>query len=280
MNWPDILKPKPWHERYGVPRYAQYKLDGHRLTIYVDTHIRAMTTVGHDIADKLKYWKWWLPIVKLPLGTMLDCELWIPGTPASQVKTAIKKRWPALQLTCFAIPVYDGDDARHVLVSDIADVCTVKGIDFAPWERIKTFDKAEYLQRARDTGLEGWVLKDYNYQNWFKLKTENTIDLVVTGTTDGNGKWLGCVGSLRCSVYHGRSLVEVANVGGMDDDTRLAIDEQQCIGKVVEVQYQRVDSGARLRHPRFIRWRTDKLAGACASSQDDELFKAITICQP
>lgn len=38
-------------------------------------------------------------------------------------------------------------------------------------------------------------------------------------------------------------------------------------GAVCEVEYQDVASKGRLQHPRFVRWRDDKLAEECFISQ-------------
>ena len=44
----------------------------------------------------------------------------------------------------------------------------------------------------------------------------------------------------------------------MSDRIRWDIDEDKDIGRIVEVEYQRVTRLGKLRHPRFKRWRDDK----------------------
>ena len=110
------------------------------------------------------------------------------------------------------------------------------------------------------------MFKDGNLLNFEKWKPVKTLDAVVTDIKPGKGKYDNQVGALILSV-EGR---EVANVSGMSDAERAAMGEHN-IGQVVEVAYQYVGSKGRLRHPRFIRFRDDKLPEQCLLSQDSDL---------
>src|SRR5690606_14492263 len=137
------------------------------------------------------------------------------------------------------------------------------------------------LFSTRYGDCEGVVLKDANLFNWYKWKPVKTIDVVITDFTEGDGKYLGYIGSLKVSVYDERgSLIEIANVSGMTDLERDEITDLATngglLGRVCEVKYQYVGSGGRLRHPRFKCWREDKPAGECKTSQDPELIAYLT----
>jgi len=103
------------------------------------------------------------------------------------------------------------------------------------------------------------------------MKHRKTIDLVVQGFQPGRGKYAGMVGSLLCGIGE----IEIARVGGMNDAARVAITEAD-LGRVVEVEYERVASQGRLRHPRFLRWRDDKLPEHCKLDQDPKLYEKHT----
>jgi ATP-dependent DNA ligase len=118
-----------------------------------------------------------------------------------------------------------------------------------------------------DYPIEGYVFKNGNILDYAKWKPVRTIDLIVSGTTKGQGKYKGMVGALRACTTEG---FEVAKVSGMDDATRASIDNGT-FGRIIEVAYQGVGAKGRLRHPRFIRWREDKLSDGCKVSQDPEL---------
>ncbi len=135
-------------------------------------------------------------------------------------------------------------------------------------------------------GIEGFVFKNGNLLDWHKWKPVKTIDVVVSGFIDGDGKYIGLIGAMACSVYQHvtignrrrSALVEIANVSGMDDRTRILIsdDEEGHLGRVAEVAYQYVGSKGRLRHPRFMRWRDDKSALDCDITQDTDLEEYYT----
>ena len=74
-------------------------------------------------------------------------------------------------------------------------------------------------------------------------------------------------GSLQCALADGRV---VANVSGMDDEVRAAISGEDAY-RVCEVKYERVGSGGKLQHPRFVAWRDDKLPEQCTADQDPRL---------
>lgn len=282
-------KPKMAVAKPGVvARYAHAKLDGHFVRVQRHASGNAQVTTSHptDITGRLP-----MRIVeeceRLPPGTVALGELWVPGKPASCVKTAIKHGWTDLRITYFALerhPDWIGQRAEldHADIEQIHSRFASCELEFAPYEVIDVVpvelgegQLEHYRARARSAGLEGWVLKTGNMTGWAKLKCENSIDLVVTGYKDSvQGKYIGQIGSLLCSTAEGH---EVAAVSGMTDDQRTDItemcDDGTIAGRVIEVEYQRVDSKGRLRHPRFVQFRDDKRPEECALDQDPDLLK-------
>ena len=285
------MRPKISKWQGDPAKYVQFKLDGHYVEIHVrengeDTHVQALTRHPSDITDFLKHRGFFKRIeAKVPRGLVLLGELYVVGGTSSDVPTALREDNDRLQFSVFAVystlrgankgsgKKYDFrqsatvfDDAAPLEL--VHDQCTFWGLQFTPYRLWTPKDTPERLLESikhMDDAPEGFVLKDGNRSNWRKLKPEPTVDLVVTGTTDGDGKFLGLIGSLRCSARkefsHGK-LIEVARVSGMTDDMRIELTtmEDALIGKIVEVKYQGVGSRGRLRHPRFMRLRDDKTA--------------------
>lgn len=193
-------------------------------------------------------------------GAILYCELYAPGQRASMVKSHLAHgRLDELRLECFATPDLDPDE--HL--EQVAIYARGLGVEFCPWWHCDN----EHWRHEEDA--EGLVFKDGNLLNWAKLKRVATLDAVVVDIKDGAGKYLGLPGALVCAV-EGRV---IASVSGMDDNMRaqIGLDWNGTIGRVVEIEYQYVGDGGRLRHPRFVRFRDDKAPDECLLSQDHDL---------
>lgn len=256
----------------GQPsKYAHAKLDGHFVRV---TNERVLTSHPTDITRQLPDGLL-RETKRLPYGFTALGELHVPGRPASVVKSALagNSGRDELALTYFAMesgPVDAGLESVRALFEGL-------GLPFAPFipAGALPWDERELLDWARRDHIEGWVMKDGNLLNWRKLKRVSTIDCVVTGYEDGDGKYLGLLGSLRVGVYpvKGGPLVEIANVSGMTDEERVRMTDEidSLEGRVVEVAYQYIGSGGRLRHPRFVRWRDDKAPWECRTDQDPDL---------
>jgi sporulation protein YlmC with PRC-barrel domain len=194
----------------------------------------------------------------MPPGSVCLGELWYPDQPASYIKTAIKECDRKIRFSVFAVK-----DA--LLLEDVAEWCIRLGFHMAPYYTHESYYVpgmhclGPFYNELPPLQHEGFVMKDGNVDNWRKLKVWNTADLIVKDVTEGKGKYIGLVGSLVCALSDGRV---VANVSGFTDDERLELGEKD-IGRVVEVKYQYVGSGGKLRHPTFVRFRDDKKPEEC-----------------
>lgn len=268
---------KPRRPKIGVYRpgddyrYAHLKRDGIWLTLQCRDRVsRAMTRHPTDITAQLSHptlyafsdaaSRQWVD------DATLYCELFAPGKPASYVKSALANgRIEELQIEAFATPDLDDDET----LEQVGVYSRGLGVPFAPFQ-CGAWDDWQSTPDA-----EGLVYKDGNMLRWAKEKRIASLEAVVTGTKDGNGKYLGLLGALVLSVYdHDGVLVEVARCSGMTDAERIMMgeDEESLIGRVVEVEYQYVGAGGRLRHPRFLRFRDDKNAVECTVEQDQALY--------
>ena len=123
-------------------------------------------------------------------------------------------------------------------------------------------------------GGEGLMAKHRNEEyaaSWTKIKESFTIDAFVSGIEKGQGKYSGQIGALVLSVYKGTQVVEIGKASGMTDAERRSLTKLALEGKIknitVEVKANEVTKNGKLRHPRFLRLRDDKLAIECTFDQ-------------
>ena len=230
--------------------YAHVKYDGH----YVEIRRTEFGGVEFYSRNNLKMDLSFMPNLKGLLALGLEdvalAELHLPGQPASAIKTAMIERDRNLQLSLFAITMCD-------TLEGLTYWCVKNKLRCAPYYSRVGPPTVDWLGRIDENMVmqeEGFVMKDSMFGNWRKYKPFKTGDYKVVGFNDGNGKYLGLVGSV---IVANRAGEVVASVGGFNMEDRIAIDES-CIGKIMEVRYQYVGSKGRLRHPTFVRWREDK----------------------
>jgi len=283
---PQQLKPKKWK---GQPfRYAHEKLDGWRVTGYKQSS-DSVLVFGKDHRPHLEYierfprlkkTEWYRALKREPVRTAFDAEIVVPGKPASFVSTALRDPSIPIKIVTFAVPWLRGKDFNAPLVK-VQEYVEEAGLDFARWwyvdhKAFKDGDKDKMLKFAEKLGIEGFVLKQHHYEGWFKVKAEQTVDCIVTDWEDGEGKYEGQIGALVVSVLDENTghWIEIANCSGMTDAERKQMSKlrkgNKILDRVCEVKYQNVSSKGRLRHPRFVRWRSDKLAEECTIDQLEE----------
>lgn len=279
MIWTfDRLRPKDWK---GQPvKWKQVKYNGHRLTLFVQPNGK-LTAYGRDLTldpFEVRYpWvrdtDWWRAVEKnAPPHTAIDGELHLLlDSKASRVAHALVDNPDDLTYTAFAVPWHSGVSAYDCTVTFGQNFAIALGLRYAFTYKVLPEDTCELMQYdATNLNIEGWVLKNANYQDWWKLKPDkDPVDLVVTGFKDGKGKFLGAVGSLICSATIDGVFRVVASVSGMDDETRWDIDEDADLGRVVEVKYTDIGDNGKLIHPRFVQWRDDKPANECCYCLED-----------
>lgn len=122
----------------------------------------------------------------------------------------------------------------------------------------------EAFIRFTSEGFEGAMVKDTSAlyahgtrsRAWLKVKDCDTTDGEIVDIVEGSGKCAGMAG--RVIVRCGRRDVSVGT--GMDEATRreLLANRSQLLGKVAEVDFQMKTPKGSLRHPVFVRVRSDK----------------------
>lgn len=256
-------------------RYVTEKLDGHRYTVLRDSKdIQVLSrSKDVDIWPKLRMnHPWWATrILDLPKGTILHCELYAPGRFATSVPTLINEMESDLEVSVFAAPKIDGYDTTTLTLQSLHRVMNSFGFDtpdiYATYGTPREIDKTFWQQFAVERRIEGVVAKLGHFEGWYKIKPVKELDAIVTRWERGTGKNWDRLGGLHLALMHDGEMVDIGRVGtGFSDEQRDEITKAD-VGRVVQVQYDSVAAGGKLKFPRFIRFRDDKSAAECTQEQ-------------
>lgn len=305
MPIPDFLRAGTGKWKPEEINRIEEKLDGHRIAIvrhsnrecardnlqrpagapHSKVEVRTRT-VGVDLWPQIQEF---LPdlaeiALHLPYGTVLDGELYAPGVPATSVKTMINEGDSRLRFTPFAMPVFDFRPQTYVRFEIIEAMLREQGLSLPKSYsshhlplvgRISRQEGTRFLQEeALRMGMEGFVLKRYHYEGWYKVKPKRTVDAVVMGTTvsTSDTHW-GTLRAIQVGVYFEGGLLQIASVGsGFQQEYRHSLDTDAkraaLIGRICEVEYDDLAANGKLKFPRFLRWRDDeKTLAECTSDQ-------------
>lgn len=149
--------------------------------------------------------------------TMLDGELWGGRgnfrATSGQVRRKTNQDWSDIIYMVFEIPNGCGFFVEHLLeLLRLKLPCNIKIIEQTKCERIEHL--LEFLGGVEAKGGEGIMLRHPSsyYEegkrssNLLKVKTFKDDEAIVTGYTDGTGKYLGMVGALVCD-YKGTQIL-------------------------------------------------------------------------
>lgn len=146
---------------------------------------------------------------------------------------------------------------------------------------------AELFDALVDSGIEGIIAKNtaavYAFdgrpnKTWYKVKAAITVDMVVTGYTEGRGKYEGLIGAIEFGRWTPDGVVAVGRCSGMTDAFRreVSANREAFLGKVIEVKSNELVGSKEYRtprHPQFVCVRTDKRPEDCLG---DELRRKDT----
>lgn len=221
------------------------------------------------------------------------------GQAASPVEIELQTKRSPVVYVVFDILEKDGvslvnlplTERKRILESSVKEGKHVLTSDFVE-------EKGEaYYNVALEKGLEGVMAKkkDSVYElgvrsgNWLKIKKLRSCDCVIFGYTQGTGARSETFGALLLGLYDGEKPVYVGKVGtGFSQTLLKTLSErfqQLKTGKapfnvdipeevtwlkpklVCEVGYQAVTRDVRLRMPRFLGLREDKMPSECTLDQ-------------
>lgn len=139
-------------------------------------------------------------------------------------------------------------------------------------------EKHELLEFAESNGLEGIMLKNIDSlyypdkrpeNTWYKVKKSMTYDVVVTGFTEGKGKYEGLIGAVEFGLYKDGALTYCGQCSGFTDEMRRIITESKefYTHRVMEIKAMERTADGHFRHPVFSHWRSDKAPMQCLWNQ-------------
>lgn len=253
---------------------SQIKLDGHRLLLHVsEGEAEAFTRVRNDVSFSLPE----LDEIDWPDGEYIfDCEAVayddthgnLPFSKTSQRigrKHDLGKFDYEIRFYMFDLIHNQGEDVtqeeQRERISQLEEVAPdhddlVEVID-------TDHDIDASLERAKEDGYEGIIIKDMNseYQfkrsnAWRKIKvTEETVDLKVVEFERRQGEDADTLGGLGLETKDGH-FVGYVGTGFTDAQAKDIWENQdEYMGKVVEIQFEGFDE--KLRFPSFKYFRED-----------------------
>lgn len=274
------------------------KADGWRLIVERDrgNNVRAWLRSGDEATHRLPHhvreWARWLPP-----DTVLDGELCLfhpdesltlgvrPGS-SHEVHTLMRRtaKDPTgeathqLKFFVFDCLRYLGDDQIHrplrerqewvrkLFRDDLQAIVNLEHTyPMLPWREPPT--EEGYARLVRE-GWEGAIVKDLDAPyapgartaSVCKLKSKDTVDVVVMAVHEGNGEWGGMAGSLSVGQFDKMlTLVQRGSVGSgftFPERQRIWDNRDSYVGQVLELRHMGVQAGG-FRHPVFLRWRPD-----------------------
>ncbi len=272
-EWFEPMAATLTQERFtGAEWTFERKYDGIRLLAFKDARGVRLYSRNHLPQD--------LPAIASAIARLARDELVLDG----------ELSWDRTELHVFDLLWCDGVDLRaKSLESRRIELGKLPLLP--PLTRSLVIDEPEPWERARREGWEGVIAKrrDSSYEhrrsrNWLKMKIEASQELVIGGFTDPRGKRVG-LGALLVGYYDGGDFVFAGKVGtGLDTQQLLALRSQlaplelpaspftRATGLprskvrwvkpeiVVQVGFMEWTTHGKLRHPRLIGIRTDKLA--------------------
>lgn len=233
--------------------YATDKYDGFGMVL-------AKSAIGESSlsSNKRTWWPvhntWYKNFIRhVPNNTKLHVEVFVQGGEATDVIHNLVRDLE-LSMRVTGVETWHGVNMTLADLTAVDAFCDSCGLQAANWER--WIPNISYADLAIHRKIEGFVLKTHSYvpERMYKVKPVLTADLVISGFTEGAGKYICDVGAIICIDGEKK---EVCKVSGMTDEVRFSLVDSD-IGRVIEVAYQKVTKDKKLRHPRFKRFRNDE----------------------
>jgi len=295
---------------------AEPKHDGARcLAIVSEDGVKLYSRSGGDFTDHVPHLT--EALKHLPTGTMLDGELAIVTHDVSvhgntvpvtnfnstmRILGSLSERGRMLQESLgtltyilYDIPQWGTEDytgktwtERRAELEKIIDSESSNLVLNPYWDSPALYGSV--FDTLIEYGVEGIIAKNtasgYDFdgrpnKTWYKVKAEITMDMVVSGFTDGAGKYEGLIGAIefsRTDVDTGE-LIYVGRCSGMTDAVRREVsqDRDAFLGRVIEVKSNELVGSKEYRtprHPQFVTFRIDKNPEDCTGEELRCLVKA------
>lgn len=247
--------------------YWSIKYDGHYCQVHVGDEIKFYTSSGKEFSEfNLK-----LIFQNFPRG-IYECEFLgtgdgkLGGRNAAALATTLRTNfakgvvsdYPACKLVIFDIIDTKPFEERLKLLQNLLQYNNVK---VARYQKV-LFSNIDYTKKmAIDSGYEGIILKSplhiqiagKRVKDAIKVKDAITADVVVIDTIEGDGKYKGCIGALRCKDEKGT----IVDVGSGLQDFHRHKPKEYWVGRTIEIKAERETNAAYI-HPVYVSLRPDK----------------------
>jgi bifunctional non-homologous end joining protein LigD len=278
---------------------AQEKVDGMRAVIHITGDGLRIFSRSAGVADPT------VPLEKtvaLPhlagltfpdlVGTVLDAEILIAGKDCAEISGTIHKKDVGADNHLVAVFVFDilrlngvnvsgkALEQRLSMIDTVQSRLQSEHITFLPWAKSSSAKRSLY-ETILSSCKEGIMLKrlDATYveggrpsNNWLKAKKSKCFDCVILGFGKGAGNYNTQIGAVIFGQYRNGKLIQLGQASGMSDSTRSLMSRypEQYLGRVVEIKgMERLKSGS-IRHPQFVRIRTDKRPSDCQWNENEQ----------
>ena len=249
--------------------YMSIKYDGHYMQVHVNNGLcKFYTSSGKEFYEKNMA----EAFGKLPNG-IYECEFLGKGTGkhggradaaiATTLRTEFSKgilsNYPGVKAVIFDIINDELFINRLKTLSKLAS--EHPQLTFVTYQEIQGEDDLyRYLNTVLDNGYEGLYLKQWAHRQLegkrvktaIKLKAKHTADLKCIGIEEGEGKYVGKIGSLICIDENG---IDVKVGSGLTDFDRNR-PHDYFNGKIIEIAYESFNET--YIHPVYKGIRTDK----------------------
>lgn len=249
--------------------YMSIKYDGHYMQVHVNNGLcKFYTSSGKEFYEKNMA----EAFGKLPNG-IYECEFLGKGTGkhggradaaiATTLRTEFSKgilsNYPGVKAVIFDIINDELFIDRLKILSKLAS--EHPQLTFVAHQEIQGEDDLyRYLNTVLDNGYEGLYLKQWAHRQLegkrvktaIKLKAKHTADLKCIGIEEGEGKYVGKIGSLICIDENG---IDVKVGSGLTDFDRNR-PHDYFNGKIIEIAYESFNET--YIHPVYKGIRTDK----------------------
>ena len=293
---PQLASKGTWEDKVGNSGWVgEEKFDGTRyLAAVTRTGIRIVSRRGIDKTDRMPKLvaelEEWSAAGSLLVGTVLDGEV-VAGTFSETISL----------VNSLGSRGVDANSRYRFMVFDILrdgkEWCLDESLSVRRLRLDRLFDLLweshrggegiaqltpqfdshqfeEVLAKIWMQGGEGMIVKKWTgryeqgkrSKSWIKVKSVQTADGVITGFTPGEGKYQDTIGAIVIGQYRdGQFVKKITKISGMTDEMRYLVgsNQEQYLGRVVEFAYQNKTDES-YRHPRFKKFRPDKLARDCA----------------